>query len=138
MKCAKCNEKEGIVYIYRNINGVASKTVLCMDCAKEVELKELKKVENIMANYMKNMFMPVSFRNSFWNPIELEDEIYSMSNLLDVGIWDEEKVQPQKQVRNEKTKEEQKRELEIKLKKAVEEERYEDAAVIRDKMKELK
>ncbi|MDD4066501.1 MAG: UvrB/UvrC motif-containing protein [Clostridia bacterium] len=138
MKCAKCNEKEGIVYIYRNINGVASKTVLCMDCAKEVELKELKRVENIMANYMKNMFMPVSFRNSFWNPIELEDEIYSMSNLLDVGIWDEEKVQPQKQVRNEKTKEEQKRELEIKLKKAVEEERYEDAAVIRDKMKELK
>lgn len=138
MKCAKCNEKEGIVYIYRNINGVASKTVLCMDCAKEVELKELKRVENIMANYMKNMFMPISFRNSFWNPIELEDEIYSMSNLLDVGIWDEEKVQPQKQVRNEKTKEEQKRELEIKLKKAVEEERYEDAAVIRDKMKELK
>jgi len=138
MKCAKCNEKEGIVYIYMNINGVASKTVLCMDCAKEVELKELKRVENIMANYMKNMFMPVSFRNSFWNPIELEDEIYSMSNLLDVGIWDEEKVQPQKQVRNEKTKEEQKRELEIKLKKAVEEERYEDAAVIRDKMKELK
>lgn len=138
MKCAKCNEKEGIVYIYRNINGVASKTVLCMDCAKEVELKELKKVENIMANYMKNMFMPVSFRNSFWNPIELEDDIYSMSNLLDVGIWDEEKVQSQKQVTKEKTKEEQKMELEMKLKKAVEEERYEDAAVIRDKMKELK
>lgn len=137
MKCAKCNEKEGIVYIYMNINGVASKTVLCMDCAKEVELKELKQVEKIMANCMKNIFMPVSFRNSFWNPIELDDDIFSMSNLLDFGNWDEEKVQSQNQINTEKTKEEQKSELEKKLKKAVEEERYEDAAVIRDKMKEF-
>lgn len=80
MKCSKCNENEATIYIKKNINGVVTEKKLCANCAKEVDLKEIKRVEKIMDRCMKDMLMPVSLNSSFNNPFSFCDDIFELND----------------------------------------------------------
>jgi len=160
MKCEKCNKNEATFHSVTNINGKVSEKHLCSDCAKEE--KEFKNINDDFLSFGKhatNSFfddMISDFKTSlsyFTNPmlddfLDYDDFFAHPLFLEDKGNKDTKlgEKQGEKQSKLDKTKklsDKEKKQLEIAkldiaLKKAVVEERYEDAIKLRDKIKELK
>ena len=162
MKCEKCNKNEATFHSMTNINGKVTEKHLCSDCAKHE--KEFDNLNNEFLNFEKstNSFfddMMSDFKTTlqyFTNPV--------LDNFLDYDDFfahplflendearkcdDKNKcnqkgsVISKKQQTNKLSDKEKKQleiaKLDIALKKAVVEERYEDAIKLRDKIKELK
>lgn len=159
MKCEKCNKNEATFHSVTNINGKVSEKHLCSDCAKEE--KEFKNINDdflSFGNHANSFFddMISDFKTTlsyFTNP-RLDDfldydDFFARPLFLEDKDNKETKLgekQGEKQSKSDKTKnlsDKEKTQLEIAkldiaLKKAVVEERYEDAIKLRDKIKELK
>ncbi len=148
MKCQKCNKNEANVQYREMINGTTREIHLCSECAKETGL--LKQTSDMFARMERSMM------NAFAFP-------FGGSRLLGGSFFDEpfaeiggffendpvESMSLPSYDAPEKEKKENKREkkqpeaetvdtLKAKLLDAIADERYEDAAKYRDKIKQLK
>ena len=157
MKCDKCKTNEANFHKVSNINGKVSEVHLCSDCAKKSTEFDFDKEFDKLNFGAKSFFDDImsDFKTSFsyfTNPM--------LENFLDFDVFDSfgdslfnsrvlpetkhlEKVEKQDKKQPIKLSEDEKKKLEIQkldlqLKKAVVEERYEDAVKLRDKLKELK
>lgn len=159
MKCDKCKKNEANFHKVCNINGKVSETHLCSECAKNSKDFDFDKEFDSFNVGGKSFFDDImsDFKTSlsyFTNPV--------IDNFLDFPDFSEDffgdrilpekvtenrihkpEVLPAKSPRPVKLSDEEKRKLEIQkldleLKKAVVEERYEDAVKFRDKLKELR
>ena len=152
MKCMKCNN-EATVYITTNINGNVKKEYLCSECAGNVDMKKFLDMDKILAKMFSTNDM-LDF-NSMIRPSRMHDVFGRMSLIDDVfeeiGMLSHMFDRPVKQTKTRKEDKEVEDTIRIKeenrikntdsiqmlkyeLNKAIEEERYEDAAVLRDKI----
>jgi len=159
MKCDKCKKNEANFHKVSNINGKVSEIHLCSECAKsskEFNLNEDFEIfnansRNFLNNFMSDFNSTFSYftspmLNSFLDFDNfLEDELFTTNKFLEnkkpiKGEYEsKEKVKENVEslTNNEKISLELQK-LDLQLKKAVVEERYEDAIKLRDKIKELK
>lgn len=147
MLCENCRTNEVNFKYTEIINGKKNQIALCDKCAKKLGLKSLDKA------FVCSLDMPYpSDINNLFNLL-LEDNILDnfeqtnnlFNNLLEESYRDIEKQEVLKDIENAinkhkaKTKIENKQEkikkLQQNLEKAISEERYEDAAKIRDEIK---
>ena len=163
MKCMKCKQNEANVYITSNINGKVKKECLCERCADMVHSKQMMNMDKLFAKMISpshtfDMFdfkMP-RLNDSFFDKqdIFLEDMFRDFDNMNNLVIkikgLDRCKSEPEDTIRiikqenqdnidnNDKNMQKNKKvsleELKKELEIAVKEERYEDAAVLRDKI----
>ena len=159
MKCERCNKNEATFHSVTNINGKVSEKHLCNNCAKEE--KEFKNINDdflSFENHSNSFFddMISDFKTSlsyFTNPIlddflDYDDFFAHPLFLEDKGKKETKVAEKQGEKLNKsenikKLSDQEKKQLEIAkldiaLKKAVVEERYEDAIKLRDKLKELR
>ncbi len=152
MKCDKCKTAEANFHSVTNINGKISEKHLCEKCARgEREFNSLKDnfldfdshrsfFDDMMSDFKTTLSYFTSPRlSSFFDDDFFKDEI----NLIESEENSENKRSLQKEENKRKLSEEEKQQIElnklnIQLKKAVVEERYEDAIKLRDKIKEIK
>lgn len=150
MKCDKC-KNDASYHSITNINGKVTEKHLCSECVKndkDFNINTSSFIDDFMSDfktsfsYSLNPFKTLPFDDFF------EDDFFN-SNFIQPSERQEKlnneyiKQLEEKEKREKEISNEQKRELEIKkldiqLKKAVVEERYEDAIVLRDKIKQLK
>lgn len=161
MKCMKCNKNEANVYYCENINGKQSETYLCSDCAEKVGLKmrvpsfsesrfgrffedpffSEKGVFGGMLDMMRD-FDKSFFNEDFFKPL-LSDgsektagkKERKCSEKASAACETEKTAKPEKKETVSPRNELQS--LRRELKKAVAAEEYENAAVIRDKIRAL-
>lgn len=158
MKCEKCNKNEATFHSMTNINGKVTEKHLCSDCAKEEKEFNNFNDEFLGFNKKSNSFfddMMSDFKSTlsyFTNP--MIDNFLDYDDFFESPLFLEDKKQESKKTEEQSNKvsktdlskklsEKEKKQLEIakldlSLKKAVVEERYEDAIKLRDKIKELK
>lgn len=164
MKCQHCNENEATTYIRKNINGEKTEMHLCSKCAEELGVMEEFSAENFFADTFFGNFLGAGipamnvisgvdrckYCGSTFNDIvksgmvgcahcyskfadKLEPSIVKLHGKTShVGkhvSYTEEKEpeQPENSVQT----------LKNDLKQAIKEQRFEDAAVLRDKIKDL-
>lgn len=158
MKCDKCKTNEANFHKVCNINGKVSETHLCSECAKKSKEFDFDKEFNSL-NFGKSFFDDImsDFKTSFsyfTSPLlnnfldfnDFEDDFFNTKLLSHENKENHgKKIVKTNNNKPEEIKlsDEEKRKLEIQkldlqLKKAVVEERYEDAVKLRDKIKELK
>lgn len=152
MKCMKCNN-EANVYITTNINGKVKKEYLCSECAGNMNMKKFLDMDKILAKMFNtndmlgfnSMIRPATMQDVFGR-MSLIDEVFEevgmLNNMFDKPV---KKAKPRKEDKEVEDTIRIKEENRIKktdsiemlryeLNKAIEEERYEDAAVLRDKI----
>ena len=166
MKCEHCNEREATTFIKQNINGEKTEMHLCSECAAEMGLLDEFNPENFFVDTFFGNFLGAGipamnvlsgvdrceYCGSSFNDIvkngtvgcshcyskfadKLEPSIIKVhGKTRHVGksvSYTEEPEQEEEKQENplEKLKEE--------LKQAIKEQRFEDAAVLRDKIKEI-
>ena len=166
MKCEHCNKREATTFIKQNINGEKTEMHLCSECAAEMGLLDEFNPENFFADTFFGNFLGAGipamnvlsgvdrceYCGSSFNDIvkngtvgcshcyskfadKLEPSIIKVhGKTRHVGksvSYTEEPEQEEEKQENplEKLKEE--------LKQAIKEQRFEDAAVLRDKIKEI-
>ena len=137
----KCNRNEANVYISTNINGNVKKEYLCSECAKDVNMKEFMNMDKILSRMFNsnrmlgfdNMLIPTTMHNFFKDSDMYFDSLFNDFDIKPIEKEIEDTVRIKEENRIDK-KEENKKQLQYELKKAIKEERYEDAAVIRDKI----
>lgn len=159
MKCEKCNENEATVHIKKSVNGVVTEAHLCEECAKLVKGDNLNFID--AADFLSSFFDPftpgaASGRKSRVCPkCGMSYDEFSRSGYL--GCSDcyqnfKDSLTPMLQRMHGKTRhvgklpkgfdkaiERQKEyeKLKEELKSAIDDERYEEAAKIRDSIKKL-
>lgn len=165
MKCQNCGKREATVRYFENINGEKQELHLCSDCAQNlgftsfsnifspifaslqgynlIEEPEVCKVCNYtFEDYLKTgLFGCPSCYDSFQDKLDdLFLKLHGKSRHIALDSKDKpnEKVKEKiKKASKEASKQDSVADLKEKLKKLVEEEKYEEAAVIRDKIKEI-
>lgn len=152
MKCQKCNKNEANVQYRESVNGVTREICLCEECARETGL--LNKTSNMFAKMERQML------NAFANPFGrralgggfLGDSFFTEPFAEIGGFFENDPVEDMrlpiteapandKKERKNGQKEasaETEETLKAKLLDAIADERYEDAAKYRDKIKKLK
>ncbi len=148
MKCQKCGKNEASVQYRENINGNIREICLCSDCAKESGL--LKKTESIFAGMQREMLSAFAFPfggrsllgSMFSSPFgafpEIGDSFFESDPVEGLeAIEEAPKKEPEKKKAAKKAPETVD-ELKAQLLDAIADERYEDAAKLRDKIKKLK
>ena len=130
MKCQKCNKNEANFHSVTKVNGKVTEKHLCSKCAKnekefQRDFLESFRGDSIFDDFFSDFKTTLSyFTNPFTNfSLDFDDE--------------NKKVEPEK-ISDEEKKANEIKKLDLELKKAVVEERYEDAIVLRDKIKKLK
>lgn len=152
MKCQSCGKKEATVKYYEDINGKKQELHFCMDCAKKLGVTDF-------ANLLSPMFVTIP-------DYKHEDELYCkncgyrLEDYARTGMFgcpecyntfedslDELFYKLHGKNRHVKinkikkidlgNKDEKIEDLKFKLQELVKEEKYEEAAVVRDKIKEL-
>ncbi len=161
MKCQSCGKKEAVVRYSENINGKKQELHFCMDCAKKLGFVNFS---NIFSPLFSDV---PEFLDEFSNEDKLVCKKcgYSLEKYMSTGLFGCPecydtfsdrldniliKIQGKNRHINEgninkkgynKTNKDNKvnelDELKIKLKQLVEEEKYEEAAVIRDKIRDI-
>lgn len=155
MKCQSCGKKEATIRYYENVNGKQQELHFCLDCAKQLGF----------ANF-SNIFSPMFVTIPDFNPVEhlqcpscgyrLEDysrtglfgcpECYhtfeeSLDELFYKLHGKNRHVKLEEKKDSKGSKAEKKKEelamLKTKIHELIAEERYEEAAVVRDKIKKL-
>ena len=150
MKCDKCKTNDANFHSINNINGKITEKHLCSECAKgekEFEINTNSFLNDFMSDfktsfsYSLNPLLELGFDDFF------EDDFFSSSfkrneNRESLNNEYGKKLEEREKLRKELSEKEKKnleiKKLDIELKKAVVEERYEDAIVLRDKIKKLK
>lgn len=166
MRCQHCNEREATTHIKRNINGNKTEMHLCSECAAELGVMEEFSPESLFADtFFGNLLgagIPAmnvlsgvdrcEYCGSSFNDIvksgtvgcshcygrfadKLEPSIVKIHGKTkhvgkNVTYTSEEPITAEK-------KENTSESLKVQLKQAIKEQRFEDAAVLRDKIKEL-
>lgn len=165
MKCQHCNKNEATTYIKKNINGDVTEMHLCSDCAKELGVMEEFSPESFFNDTFFGNFLGAGipamnilsgidhceYCGSTFNDIvkngrvgcancysKFEDRLQPSITKMhgntkhigkNVSYVQEEDEKPSPETELEKLKNQ--------LKEAVKEQRFEDAAVLRDKIKEM-
>lgn len=128
MKCQKCNKNEANFHQVTNVNGVVTEKHLCSKCAKNE--KEFQR------DFLED-FKTDSFFEDFFS--DFKTTLSYFTNPFTTLDFDEKSSEKSKvELSKKEEKEQEIKKLDLRLKKAVIEERYEDAVVLRDKIKELK
>ncbi|MEG0873329.1 MAG: UvrB/UvrC motif-containing protein [Clostridia bacterium] len=159
MKCQKCLHREATVRYSENINGKSQEAHLCYECAKKMGIADfsdfLSPIFINMPEFFGEQVLECSVcGNSFED--YANTGLFGCSSCYDVfeSNLDElflkmhgknrhvgtrrKRLAENKKVETKKiTKEEQLAELKNKLKELIEQEKYEDAALIRDKIKKI-
>ncbi len=157
MKCQKCNKNEANVQYRESINGQTREICLCSQCAEESGL--LDRTSEMFRNMEREMMSAFSFPFGRGIGASLFGGTPVSLSLLGGGnpfapapelgdffendpVEDMETVEPKKKDTKKKVKAEKKPEnvdeLKAQLLDAIGDERYEDAAKLRDKIKKLK
>lgn len=144
MKCKKCGKNQANVQYSENINGNVREIFLCSECAKESGL--LRKTENIFTDMQREMMNAFAFpfgghsllENGFSSPFAAFPEIGDSFFERDPVEGLETLNAPNENKKPEKKEDETVDELKAMLLDAIADERYEDAAKLRDKIKKLK
>ena len=150
MKCQSCGKKQATVKYYENINGIKKEFHLCTDCGNKIGFthfsenfspmfvsipdfldNEILKCENCgytLDDYTKTgLFGCAECYNTFNDSL---DELF-------LKIHGKNRHVKLNNVNKKINKNNEIEELKKQLQKSIKEERYEDAALIRDKIKEL-
>lgn len=167
MKCQHCNQNEATTYFKQNINGEVTEMHLCSDCAREMGLMDSFMPENMFADSFLGNLLGAGIPSmnilsgvdrcencgSTFNDIinsgrvgcsncyskfsdKLEPSIVKLhGNTSHIGKHISYSEVPEKEKKPQE-KDELTR-LKEELKQAVKEQRFEDAAVLRDKIKGL-
>ena len=158
MLCQNCRKNEVNFRYTQVINGEKREIALCDKCAKKLGLESLdfsREIEDLFNMSFAESFLPSFartnmlgsrnlgtifnndiFNNPFFEEVSQEPEQIETTS----GLSDAEKQDVLKDIENatKKNKQENKKQkLESELEKAIKEERYEDAAKIRDEIKKL-
>ena len=147
MKCQKCNKNEANVQYRESVNGSTREIFLCSDCAAESGL--LNHTSEIFRSMEREMLSAFSFpfgtalRRSLLGG---SSRGLSFSPVTEAGgFFENDPVESMNTVEAPHKKEEKRDnapetvdELKARLLDAIADERYEDAAKLRDKIKELK
>ena len=158
MLCQNCGKNEVNFRYTQVINGEKREIALCDKCAKKLGLESLdfsREIEDLFNMSFAESFLPSFartnmlgsrnlgtifnneiFNNPFFEEVSEEPEQIETTSSLS----DDEKQDVLKDIENatKKNKQENKKQkLESELEKAIKEERYEDAAKIRDEIKKL-
>lgn len=158
MLCQNCGKNEVNFRYTQVINGEKREIALCDKCAKKLGLESLdfsREIEDLFNMSFAESFLPSFartnmlgsrnlgtifnndiFSNPFFGEVSQEPEQIETTS----GLSDAEKQDVLKDIENatKKNKQESKKQkLESELEKAIKEERYEDAAKIRDEIKKL-
>ena len=158
MLCQNCRKNEVNFRYTQIINGEKKEIALCDKCAKKLGLESLdfsREIENLFNMSFAESFLPSFARSNMLGSKNLgtifNDDIFNNpffehasqeSDKIETtsGLSDEEKQDVLKDIKKATKNNEQKNKkqiLEGKLEKAIKEERYEDAAKIRDEIKRL-
>lgn len=158
MLCQNCGKNEVNFRYTQVINGEKREIALCDKCAKKLGLESLdfsREIEDLFNMSFAESFLPSFartnmlgsrnlgtlfnsdiFNNPFFGEVSQEPEqIETTSSLSDAEKQDVLKDIENATKKNKQENEKQK--LESELEKAIKEERYEDAAKIRDEIKKL-
>lgn len=158
MLCQNCRKNEVNFRYTQVINGEKREIALCDKCAKKLGLESLdfsREIEDLFNMSFAESFLPSFartnmlgsrnlgtifnndiFNNPFFEEVSQEPEQIETTSSLS----DDEKQDVLKDIENATRKNKQdnkKQKLESELEKAIKEERYEDAAKIRDEIKKL-
>lgn len=144
MKCQKCNKNEANVQYREFINGNEKEIFLCSDCAAEIGLME--HTSEIFRNMEREMLSAFSFPFGRALFSGHRHSSLPLSPAPEVGgFFENDPVESMETVDTPPKKEEKKDnapetvdELKARLLDAIADERYEDAAKLRDKIKNLK
>lgn len=153
MKCDKCKTNEATFHSVTNINGKVSEKHLCEKCAKGE--KEFSSFNENFFNFNSHQ----SFFDDMMSDFKTTLSYFTsprLAKFLDDDFFDDgirliegedftsskqsenvEKEESKKKLSNEEKQQIELNKLNIQLKKAVVEERYEDAIKLRDKIKEM-
>lgn len=155
MKCDKCKKNEANFHKVSNINGKVSEIHLCSECAKQNGDFDFFKEFNNSRNFLNDFISDFKTSFSYFTNPEIDnfldfnndidnfiDNRFFANDLLENKNFDR-KIKKYNENTNNNSLENDKIKLEIQkldiaLKKAVVEERYEDAVTLRDKIKSLK
>lgn len=163
MKCQSCGKKEAVVRYSENINGKNKELHFCMDCAKKLGFVNFSNMFSPLFSSITSSFNNLDEENDLVcrNCGYTFDKYLSTgllgcpqcyetfsNNLDDILIKLQGKNRHKEKInkfkldkKNNSVKKQEKNEnvddLKIKLKKLVEEEKYEEAAVIRDKIRSI-
>ena len=136
MLCQNCKIRKANVFIKRSINGKSKELHLCSDCAEKLGYSDM---------FNKPVFSGFGslFENFFNAPSILSGESFlSLPDFSDDDFFGNYNRQTQPQIAytvvDNDHKDEEKSDLEKELEKAVEEQNYEEAARLRDLIKENK
>lgn len=142
MKCQKCHKNEANVQYRESVNGNTREIFLCSDCAAESGL--MNHTSEIFRSMEREMLSAFSFpfgrsfgRSLFGGP----SRGLSLSTAPEAGgFFENDPVESMNTVEHPKEAKKPKTvdELKAKLLDAIADERYEDAAKLRDRIKELK
>ena len=147
MKCDKCKKNEANFHSITNINGEVKEKHLCLSCAEnEKEFNDRNFFNDFNLNtssFIEDMMS--DFKSSFsyfTNPMLdfdiIDDDFFNVNPIKINTKQNKENLEKLNKISEEEKKKLEIKKLEIDLKKAVVEERYEDAIVLRDKIKKLK
>ena len=139
MKCDNCKKNDANFHSITNINGKVTEKHLCTECAKK-DSDFIDKRETMFNDFISDFKTSLSFFSPITNlgfDNFFEDDFFN-APILVTRKDNKEIKEKQKEFDNTKQKQLELNKLDLQLKKAVVEERYEDAIVIRDKIKALK
>ncbi len=160
MKCTLCNKNEATIYYREIINGTEKKYALCPDCAAKKEMGAytggffeksifdnffaspspmVKKQEEKRCNLCASTFKELQRSGKVGCPVcysTFESELAPTLNRL-YGNAVHKGLCPER-LKKEETVEDKLSALEKELRVAISEEKYEEAAILRDKIREMK
>ena len=125
MLCERCGKREANVHITRNINGRVTKENVCSECA---DMAGEMNFGSVMRDFFSSV-MPARARRFDYRGHEAISEYAGCEDCLEESY---------PEFKQKETNEDKITELTLRLKQAVNEERYEDAARLRDEIKSLK
>ncbi len=133
MKCMHCKKREATVYYSEIINGRGYEINVCEECAKKLNLNVKIPEFSGMGTSWGGLFE----QNPFAEMVEMLNR-FEQSFFPELSVKEGRKLFEKAEENKEKKAVEPKNQLQIlrrELKKAISEERFEDAAVLRDKIK---
>ena len=152
MLCDNCGKKEANVHYLRNINGIKKEMNLCEECSEKLGINNIgfnmpidfsSFFGEFLEDFANSDFMPLIEENK-----ELKcpgcnstfDEIIKKiqgSNTHVGRLGMSKPLEVTKQVKHNNKISNKLEELKLQLKQAIKEERYEDAATLRDEIKKM-
>lgn len=164
MKCQHCNQNEATTFIKKNINGKKTEMHLCSECANELGVMDEFSVENFFGDTFFGNFLGAGipsmnvlsgvdrceYCGSTFNDIvkngkvgcahcytKFKDKLEPSITKIHGKTSHVGKNVSYTEVADEEPKKDEITSLKEDLKTAIKEQRFEDAAVLRDKIKEL-